>query len=279
VPLHNLDAIAPGSVVLLGVPCDENSSLIRGPAAGPAVIRSALFDPELNLTAEDGRQLHGETRLVDAGDLRLPEGDPAQTFESIVAGAAGVLERGGRIVALGGDHSVIYPLVHAAAAHLEPFNLLQVDAHPDLYEDFEGNRFSHASGVVRIMEAGHVSRAVQVGIRAATPHQRRQAERYGVQMLPPFLGEPPLEALPGGPVYLSLDLDGIDPAFAPGVSHPEAGGLTVRQVLAIIQQMPGPLIGADVVEFNPRRDIGGLTALAAGKLVKEIVARMLRDNP
>ena len=124
------------------------------------------------------------------------------------------------------------------------------------------------------MEERLADRLVQVGIRAMTGHQREQAQRFGVEVIDMrswYTGTRPATE---GAVYLSLDMDGLDPAFAPGVSHPEPGGLSTREVIAVIQNIGGSLIGADVVECNPGRDSAGLTARLAAKLVKEIVARM-----
>jgi arginase family enzyme len=125
------------------------------------------------------------------------------------------------------------------------------------------------------MEGGLVQRLVQVGIRTPNPHQREQARRFGVEVLEmkDWRGElPALE----GPLYLSLDLDVLDPAFAPGVSHHEPGGLSVREVLRILQGLEVPLVGADIVELNPLRDVAGVTAKVAAKLYKELVAQMLQ---
>jgi arginase family enzyme len=125
------------------------------------------------------------------------------------------------------------------------------------------------------MEGGLVQRLVQVGIRTLNPHQREQARRFGVGVLEmkDWRGElPALE----GPLYLSLDLDVLDPAFAPGVSHHEPGGLSVREVLRIPQGLEVSLVGADIVELNPFRDVAGVTAKVATKLYKELVAQMLQ---
>jgi arginase family enzyme len=125
------------------------------------------------------------------------------------------------------------------------------------------------------MEERLASRLVQVGIRAMNGHQRTQADRYGVDVIDMRRWQAGTRPVTDGPVYLSIDLDGIDPAHAPGVSHREPGGLTVRDVIGVIQDLRGTLIGADIVEFNPSQDVGDLTARVAAKLVKEVAARML----
>jgi arginase family enzyme len=122
------------------------------------------------------------------------------------------------------------------------------------------------------MEEGLTATLVQVGIRAMTGHQREQADRFGVEVIDMrrwVRGDRP--SVPW-PVYVSIDIDGIDPAFAPGVSHPEHGGLSVRDLITILHDLPGPILGGDIVEFNPRRDPQRLTAGVAAKLVKELAA-------
>ena len=159
-------------------------------------------------------------------------------------------------------------------------DVVHIDAHSDLYDELHGDRLSHACPFSRIMEEGLVSRLVQLGIRTLNAHQRAQAERFGVEVfeMRDWRPEDGLPADLAGPLYLSLDLDALDPAFAPGVSHPEPGGLSTRQLLDILQALPAPLIGADLVELNPLRDPLGLTARVAAKLLKEIAARLLLDS-
>jgi agmatinase len=180
-----------------------------------------------------------------------------------------------RLLALGGDHSISYPVIKAVAQRYTRLNVLHIDAHADLYESFEGNRFSHAYPFARLMEEKCVHRLVQVGIRTLNPHQREQAQRFGVDVVEMKNFSKNQKFSFEGPVYLSLDLDALDPAFAPGVSHPEPGGLTTRNVISLIQRKQGELVGADVVELNPARDLNGITALIAAKFFKEILARLV----
>jgi arginase family enzyme len=127
------------------------------------------------------------------------------------------------------------------------------------------------------MEDGLCRRLVQVGIRTQTPHLKAQAARYGVEVFGPDRCDAvPIEALEG-PVYVSLDLDGLDPAFAPGVSHPEPGGLSVRDVVRLLHRLRAPVAGGDVVEYNPANDTRDLTARVAAKLVKELAAVAMRN--
>ena len=256
---------------LIGIPYDASSSFLRGSAAAPPLIRAALRSPAGNSFTERGADL---SQLADAGDLRIAE-EPATARVQIEQGVAAVIANGFAPVALGGDHSITYPIMRAVAKQHRAITILHVDAHGDLYDDFEGDRFSHACPFARIMEEGLCERLVQVGIRTLTPHQRDQITRFGVETIEMqhFTGG----ARPSitGPVYLTIDLDGIDPAFAPGVSHREPGGLSVREVLSLIHALEGPIVGADIVEFNPSQDLGGVTASVAAKITREIAGGIL----
>ena len=156
-------------------------------------------------------------------------------------------------------------------------SILHFDAHPDLYDNFENNPYSHASPFARIMENELADRLVQVGIRTATGHEREQAERFGVEIIEMRQMPDDLALEFDGPAYITVDIDGLDPAYAPGVSHPEPGGLSPRQVIHAIQGLAGQIVGADIVEVNPRKDIHNIAAVVAAKIVKEIAARTLRS--
>lgn len=260
---------------LIGIPYDASSSHLRGPAEAPPLIRAALRSPAGHAWTEALRDLDGPMGLGDAGDLSLPGG--AEVRAAIEHGIAAVLADGFRPLALGGDHSVTYPIVRAVSRVYAPLTILVVDAHPDLYDEFEGDRYSHACPFARIMEEGQAGRLVQVGIRAMNGHQQAQARRFGVEVMDMRAWLSGARPHMDGLFYLSIDLDGLDPAFAPGVSHRQPGGLSVRDVIALVQDVPGMLIGADIVEYNPREDLAGLTAAVAAKLVKEVADRMLGD--
>ncbi|MDP6965786.1 MAG: agmatinase [Candidatus Marinimicrobia bacterium] len=262
-----------GDLALLGIPFDENSSFMRGSAEAPGRIRDALFSGASNLCTESGHDLSIDTRFHDAGDVHLST--PQSAFQNIEQAVTSLTEKGVHILALGGDHSITYPVVKATARVHPPFSILHLDAHPDLYDEYDGNRYSHASPFARIMEEGLVQRLVQVGIRTANPHQREQAERFGVEIIEMKDWRPEMTFEFDGPLYVSLDMDVLDPAFAPGVSHHEPGGLSTRDVITIIQSLNQPIIGAEIVEVNPRRDYEGITAMTAAKLAKELAAKIL----
>lgn len=267
-----LDQLTPGGVALLGAPYDANSSFLRGAALAPARIREALHSPGGNWSIETGRDLQPTRDWLDLGDLPLAP-QPGR-LEVLTEAALSILQRGARLLTLGGDHSITYALIYAYAQYHQPLTILHLDAHPDLYDELDGNPWSHACPFARILEAGLAQRLIQVGVRAVTNHLRQQAARFGVQMIEmqhwQSFSKLDLET----PFYLSLDLDVLDPAFAPGVSHPEAGGMSVRDVLGLLHGLPAPLIGADLVEYNPTRDPVSVTAAATAKLCKEILGKM-----
>lgn len=260
---------------LIGFRFDENSSYQCGAADAPPLIRQAFFCEASNQWSESGKDL-GELNIVfDAGDV-TPKRD--QDFVAIIGEAISQLQNHRlRPLSLGGDHSITYPIIKVLSQSSR-LSILHIDAHPDLYDDFQGNRYSHASPFARIMEAKLVERLVQVGIRTMTGHQREQVARFGVEVVEMKDWRADLEFGFDTPVYISLDIDGLDPAYAPAVSHREPGGLSTRQVINLIQTVKQPIVGADIVEFNPRMDVNGVTAMVCAKLMKEVMAAMLERD-
>ena len=257
------------SIHLIGLPTDHNSSFERGAALAPATIREALWSDRGNMATECGLEIGTDIDLVDKGDLPLTNADNAAD-DALISRA---VTSSAVPLMLGGDHAVTYPIVAALVARHGPLNILHFDAHPDLYDDFESNPRSHASPFARILENGLAKRLVQVGIRTLNRHCREQAERFGVEIIPIASFAPALVPVLSGPLYISVDLDGIDPSEAPGVSHPEPGGLRLREVLDCIAKQTASIVGADIVELNPARDVNCVTAILAAKLVREVAAR------
>jgi agmatinase len=261
------------SPTLLGIPWDGYSSHLRGAAGGPAAIRAALRSESSNDWNEDLMDV--AALLNDAGDVALTAlDDPIAAIEARVASLPAEV---GPII-LGGDHSITWPVIRAIRRRFPRLTILHLDAHPDLYDSFDGDRRSHACPFARVMEERLCDRLIQLGIRTLNPHQRQQAERFGVEMVQMRQGLEAMQARVAsitGPVYLSLDLDVLDPAFAPGLSHPESGGLSTRELLGILHAIPrGTLIGADIVELNPLNDLRDLTARVGAKCVKEVVGKL-----
>ena len=274
--LESFEHLRPGFVTVLGVPYDENSSFMQGPASAPARIREVLNAGSANLCSESEIDLGIGPRFHDLGDLDHLSG--TASFEQIEETITDLLGREVYVLSLGGDHSITYPVLKAYGKKHKKLDILHLDAHPDLYDEFEGNRFSNACPFARIMEKNLAVRLVQIGIRTMNPHQHAQAERFGVEVIEMKKWHPDIPLDFENPVYLSLDMDILDPAFAPGVSHHEPGGLSTRDVLQIIQGIRAPIVGADIVEFNPKRDPSGITAMAAAKFLKEIAARMIETT-
>jgi arginase len=264
-------------VRLLGLPTDAHSSFLRGAALGPAAIRAALASDHSNMAAENGLEIGTDVTLEDGGDLALS--GAADDVDVIRQAILDTHAAGAVPLSLGGDHSVTYPIIAALAQVHGPLNVLHFDAHPDLYDDYEGDPLSHASPFARIMEKGHARRLVQFGIRTLNAHCRAQAERFGVEIVEMRDFAPDRVPIPEAPLYVSIDVDGFDPANAPGVAHHEPGGPTVREFLQVLQRVPGGIAGADIVELHPPRDVNGITATLAAKLVKELASLVPGAHP
>ena len=266
-------------MAVVGIPFDAYSSFMRGPARAPAKIREIFNCGASNLCSESGVDLADRSDFLDLGDIHIS--GESDAVENIEAGISEFLSRNMRLISLGGDHAVTYPIVKSHYKKFGQLEIIHLDAHPDLYDSYDGNRFSNACPFARIMEEKLASRLIQIGIRTLNPHQKQQAERFGVDIITARCLEDAADIQLRGPLYLSIDLDVLDPAFAPGVSHHEPGGLTTRQVIELIQQIQVPIVGADIVEYNPERDPLEMTAMVAVKILKETAARMLEcpTNP
>ena len=261
-------------VTLLGVPWDASSSFQRGAAAAPASIRDALRSPSSNSWNERGEDVSAAGVLRDAGDVKVGD-DPGHARDAIEGAVRAVRTLGERPLVLGGDHSITYPILRAFRGE-EPGTIVHFDAHGDLYDSFEGDRYSHACPFARVMEERLAGRLIQIGVRTLTAHQRAQAAKFNVEIFGPQRWREAIPAVAAltSSVYVSLDIDVLEPMLAPGISHPEPGGLTVRDVLDVLCVIKAPVIGADVVEYNPTNDIRDLTARVAAKFVKELVGLM-----
>ena len=259
------------TISLLGIPYDANSSYLKGPALAPPLIRDAFNCDSSNNCAENGVDLGQPGTFHDAGDLTLPA-DPVAAFAEIEKAVAEVVALGNPLISLGGDHSVTYPTLRGYHKHFADLTILHFDAHPDLYDELDGNRLSHACPFARILEEKLARRLVQVGIRTMNPHQLEQAHRFGVEVI----SMQNLDRWAGvdlqGPLFISLDIDVLDPAFVPGISHYEPGGMSVREVVSCIQSLHVPIVGADIVEYNPTRDRDSQTAKVCAKFLKELAA-------
>src|SRR5579883_107192 len=247
-----------GAPTLLDVPLDENSSFKRGAAAAPPLIRDALTSESSNMWTELGIDVGAEGAFADGGEVRWTDSD---SFAAIEKAVTALLEKRRRPVCLGGDHSITYPIVRAFARVFKDLTIIHFDAHPDPY--------------ARIMEEKLAKRLIQVGIRTMNPEQKKQAARFGVEVFEIGRKRSLEEVKTWCPVYVSFDIDVLDPAFAPGVSHREPGGMSVREALEHLHSITATVVGADIVEYNPSCDVSGLTAAVAGKILKELLGKML----
>jgi len=260
---------------LLGIPYDQNSSFLRGSALAPQRIRLMDIEGSANKYCERGKEIYEGKNYKDLGDIEFNDCDAQSAYKLIKTTVTEVLTTNDKLISLGGDHSVSFPIIEAHAKLYSNLNVLHLDAHGDLYDNFDDNPYSHASPFARLMEKNLLASLTQVGIRTLTTHQKEQAEKFNVKIIEmkdfnmSFINE--LKE----PLYISLDIDVLDPAFAPGISHYEPGGMTTRHVLDIIQNIDIPIIGADIVELNPNRDINNVTAMVAYKFFKELASKMI----
>jgi agmatinase len=260
-------------LALLGIPLDDHSSFMKGAAEAPPIIRQAFHSDSANYWSETGVDLGKRDLIYDAGDLQFTSA--ATAFDEIERAVSRLLDEDLPVLSLGGDHAITYPILRAFRKQYTRLSILHIDAHPDLYDELGGDRHSHASPFARILETGLADRLVQIGIRTINGHQRAQAEKFGVEVHQMKDWRGTLDLNFETPVYVTIDLDGLDPAFAPGVSHHEPGGLSTREVINQLHAINVEIVGADLVEFNPARDVGGMTAMTCAKLLKELAAKIL----
>ncbi len=265
------------NLYLLGIAWDGSSSFRRGAAQGPAAIREATSSRLYNSYTEDMANLAETWSYMDLGDIS------GETFAEIVRKVEEIVEEryGGELfLFLGGDHSITYAAFRALRrASGRRMGLIYFDAHPDLYPSYEGDPYSHACTLRRLVEEGPVrgEDIVIVGVRAPTPEQARFAEEHGIRIIDASEARRnPCISVAASPVYISFDLDVLDPAYAPGVGNPEPGGLSTRELVDLVKSLDVELAGFDVVEIVPSHDPSGITALAAAKIIRETLGLAAR---
>lgn len=265
----NINQLQSGDIALTGIPFDAHSSFLKGPAKAPELIIDAINSDSANFFTEKLEDISAESRVKWIGNAKLED------YWDIETHINSILSHNAIPFSIGGDHSVTYPIMKAMAGKFPELSILHFDAHGDLYDVLGGNKLSHACPFARIMENGLAQNLTQVGIRTLTQHQKDQAERFGV-IVNTMKERHQLRGLNlTGPVYLSFDMDVLDPAFAPGVSHHEPGGYSTREILDVIQSLDLNIVGVDLVEYNPDRDINGVTAMVAAKIAKELISLTL----
>ncbi len=282
----NVTDLAGVDAVVYGIPFDTATSYRTGPRFGPEAIRSASslirpYNPALAVNVVDALS------LVDYGDVPVSPGDTERTYGQIEEALAPIVDAGIFPLALGGDHSITLPELRALARRYGPLSLVQLDSHGDTWEQYFGQRFFHGTTFKRAVEEGVVDAAssVQAGMRGSLygAEDIDVAKEMGFTVLttdelrdlgPAAYGTLVLDMVGSRPVFMSFDVDFLDPAFAPGTGTPEVGGFSTAEALAFLRALRGiKLAGCDVVEVSPPYDGPGMqTALAAANVAYDLLS-------
>ena len=275
-------------VVILGIPFDGGTTFRPGARFAPRAVRDASvlcrnFNPTL------GVNVYEKLAIVDAGDIATIPMNLQKTFDAIEASEAFLIEQGARIVSIGGDHSILLPELRAFRKKHPDFVLIQFDAHTDTGDQAWGERYHHGTPIRRLIEEGILKgeQVFQIGIRgpltSATQDDYFRAQRINILEAEDYGDAQKREtffkkihaAAQGKPCFLTFDVDGVDPAFAPGTGTPVVGGLTSREALQAVRALQGiNLQGANVVEISPPYDQSDITSLLGAALIFEFLSLM-----
>ncbi|WP_079528343.1 agmatinase [Halobacillus hunanensis] len=262
-------------VVIYGMPMDWTVSFRPGSRFGPNRIREASIGLEEYSPYLD-RHLE-EVSYYDAGDMLLPFGNAERSLDIIEGYIDELLEKGKFPLGLGGEHLVSWPVFKAFHKTQPNMAIIHIDAHADLREEYEGEVLSHSTPIRKACELIGPENVYSFGIRSGMREEFQYARESGMHMSKFEVLEPLKEVLPelaGRPVYVTIDIDVLDPAFAPGTGTAEAGGITSKELLAAIHAIAGSdvhVVGADLVEVAPAYDQTEQTAIAASKFVREML--------
>ena len=260
-----------GRTVLLGCPFDGTASFRPGARFGPEALRNASWGIETYSSYQD-TDLE-RLAVHDMGDLELPLGEKRIALRSIRNGIRRILARGKFPILLGGEHLISLPAVEEVLTRYPGLHVVHFDAHTDLREDYLGETLSHSTVMRKLLGPLGEGRLSQIGIRSGTEAEFSLAKRIK-SIVPP--GHAAVKALAkrlrNRPVYVSLDLDVIDPGFLPGVGTPEPGGLSFRELLDLLIELRGlSIVGFDLVELTPDYDPTGVSAVTASVLLREML--------
>ena len=278
-------AVRAGDVAVLGIPYDSGTSYRSGARFGPRAIREASLQLWGYNNALQVKPLE-HLNVVDAGDADVIPPSIEQTYHNIQAEAGELIGLSATIIALGGDHSISLPLLRAHHARHGPLSVIHIDAHPDTWpNEYEGIPYSHGTPFRRAIEEDLIRKGgyIQVGLRGPTTaaadlaEARRLATRIVSLEEALVMGMPQvidlIRATVMPPIYLTLDIDAADPAFAPGTGTPEVGGFTSQQLLTLVRGLAGlEIVGFDLVEVAPPFDPSGITSILAANLVFEMLS-------
>ena len=278
------------NLTVLGVLWDHSSSFRKGSAEGPIYIRNATTSQLYNPFSENGFNIKSNWRIFDCGDVKINSNQPSDFIENIVTKIKPLHKQIQNYCFLGGDHLITYfsvsALLKAYTLNPKEVGLIYIDSHPDLYDKYDNNMYSHACVVRCLIEKTGFSpeNICQLGIRASTPEQIKYIKEKNILVYTTKdLQEMPITTIISSiterfrnrvdKIYLSVDLDVLDPAFVPGIGNPEPGGLSTVELVRLIQNLYGlPITSFDLVEINPKYDLNNLTGFTAAKIMKEILA-------
>lgn len=263
----------PLEFVLLSIPYDLKSSLRRGAREGPHALKAALFEEVFNPFSERGVNTRERGILLERGPVAAI--DNFLLFEEAVLREVHRIRKGQILATLGGDHSVAIPVLKGLRKVHGKMNILFLDAHPDLYPEYQGDPYSHGCVSSRMMDMGPWRRVFHLGVRCATDRQVARATEHGIETIHAWRFEEAMGLSLAGPTYLSIDLDVLDPAFAPGVGNPVPGGISTRQLFDWIHGLDVDLVGFDICELNPRWDRAGITGITAARILMELMAHCI----
>jgi len=258
------------NIILFSAPFDGTTSFRPGARFGGAAIRENSYGIESYSPYAD-KDLN-DLKIADAGEIELPFGNATRALELIEAQTERILEGGAKPFMLGGEHLVTLGAVRAVARKYPDLHILHFDAHADLRDDYQGEKLSHATVMRRCWEIVGDRRIFQAGIRSGEREEFAFASKHTSMCKFNLPGDFPLT---NRPVYLSIDLDVLDPAFFPGTGTPEPGGVSFRELLAAILKLEKlNIVAADVVELSPHYDPTGVSTMAACKIVREVLMVM-----
>ncbi|MGE6377254.1 agmatinase [Peribacillus muralis] len=261
--------------VLYGMPMDWTVSFRPGSRFGPTRIREVSIGLEEYSPYLD-RELE-EVKFYDAGDIPLPFGNPQRSIDMIEEFVDGVLDAGKFPLGMGGEHLVTWPVIKAMYKKYPDMAIIHMDAHTDLREDYEGEPLSHASIIRKSAELIGPRNVYSFGIRSGLKEEFQWAKENGMHISKFEVLEPLKEVLPqlaGRPVYVTIDIDVLDPAHAPGTGTVDCGGITSKELLASIHEIARSginVVGCDLVEVAPIYDPSEQTANTASKLIREMI--------
>lgn len=262
-------------VVIYGMPMDWTVSYRPGSRFGPARIREVSIGLEEYSPYLD-RELD-EIKYFDAGDIPLPFGNPQRSLDLIEEFVKKILEADKFPLGMGGEHLVSWPVMRAVYKKYPDLAIIHMDAHTDLREQYEGEELSHSTPIRKIAELMGPSNVYSFGIRSGMKEEFEWAKQNGMHISKFEVLEPLKEVLPmlaGRPVYVTIDIDVLDPAHAPGTGTVDAGGITSKELLASIHEIARSqvnVVGADLVEVAPIYDVSEQTANTASKLIREML--------